>query len=62
MVIARSGGVSKPRRQAPVFQGKVITKKKQKLHDRAIKMEKRYLHQKGYLEAPEEDMEEAKLK
>ncbi|KAG2217037.1 hypothetical protein INT45_003993 [Circinella minor] len=55
----RSGGISKQRRQAPVFQGRVISKKKQKQLEKAVKLEKRLLHQKGYLEAPEEDMQDA---
>ncbi|KAI9311205.1 hypothetical protein BX666DRAFT_1998923 [Dichotomocladium elegans] len=38
----------------PVFQGRVISKKKQKQHDRAAKMEKRWLAAKGLIEAEEE--------
>ncbi|KAI8143095.1 hypothetical protein BJV82DRAFT_669224 [Fennellomyces sp. T-0311] len=57
---ARSGRQSQPRKQA-VFQGRVQSKKKQKQVERAAKLEKRLLHQKGFLDAPEEHMEDAAL-
>ncbi|CDS11704.1 hypothetical protein LRAMOSA03967 [Lichtheimia ramosa] len=40
----------------PVFQGRVITKKKQKQHDRAIKNTQKWLASKGLVAAPEEEM------